>query len=85
MTQDTYWDEEWWDWSERMVRLYGCKVILNKEEELYGSDIDNKETRMFKADGNAVKQITLDVFPYEESAQKSESTPQDEDDDDMPF
>lgn len=83
--QDTYWDEEWWDWSERMVRLYGCKVILNKAEELYGSDIDNKETRMFKADGNAVKQTTLDVFPYEESAQKSESTPQDEDDDDMPF
>lgn len=83
--QDTYWDEEWWDWCERMVRLYGCRVILNKEEELYGSDIDNKETRMFKADGNAVKQTTLDVFPYEESAQKSESTPQDEDDDDMPF
>ena len=83
--QDTYWDEEWWDWCERMVRLYGCKVILNKEEELYGSDIDNKETRMFKADGNAVKQTTLDVFPYEESAQKSESTPQDDDDDDMPF
>ena len=83
--QDTYWDEEWWDWCERMVRLYGCKVILNKEEELYGSDIDNKETRMFKADGNAVKQTTLDVFPYEESAQKSESSPQDEDDDDIPF
>lgn len=83
--QDTYWDEEWWDWCERMVRLYGCKVILNKEEELYGSDIDNKETRMFKADGNAVKQTTLDVFPYEESAQKSESTSQDDDDDDMPF
>ena len=83
--QDTYWDEEWWDWCERMVRLYGCKVILNKEEELYGSDIDNKETRMFKADGNAVKQTTLDVFPYEESAQKSESTPRDDDDDDMPF
>lgn len=83
--QDTYWDEEWWDWCERMVRLYGCRVILNKEEELYGSDIDNKETRMFKADGNAVKQTTLDVFPYEESAQKSESTPQDEDDDDMLF
>jgi len=83
--QDTYWDEEWWDWCERMVRLYACKVVLHREEELYGSDIDNKETRMFKADGNAVKQTTLDVFPYEESAQKSESTPQDEDDDDMPF
>lgn len=83
--QDTYRDEEWWDWCERMVRLYGCKVILNKEEVLYGSEIDDKETRMFKADGNAVKQTTLDVFPYEESAQKSESTPQDEDDGDMPF
>ena len=83
--QDTYWDEEWWDWCERMVRLYGCKVVLHREEELYGSDIGNKETRMFKADGNAVKQTTLDVFPYEESAQKSESTPQDEDDDDIPF
>ena len=83
--QDTYWDEEWWDWCERMVRLYSCKVVLHREEELYGTDIDNKETRMFEANGNAVKQTILDVFPYEESALKSESTPQDEDDDDIPF
>ena len=83
--QDTYRDEEWWDWCERMVRLYSCKVVLHCEEELYGSDIDNKGTRMFEADGNSVKQTTLDAFPYEESAQKSESTPQDEYDDDMPF
>ena len=75
--QDTYWNEDWWDWCERMVRLYGCKVILHREEELYGSDIDDKETRMFEADGDSVKQTVLEKFPYEDSARGS--------DDDIPF
>ena len=84
-SQDTYWDEEWWDWCERMVRLYGCKVFLHKVSEVYESDIHEEETRRFEPVGDSVKQTTLNVFPYEESAQKSESTTQDEDDDDMPF
>ena len=66
--QDTYWDEEWWDWCERMVRLYGCKVFLNKVSEVYESDIHDEETRLFELAGDSVKQTALDTFPYEKPA-----------------
>ena len=66
--QDTYWDEEWWDWCERIVRLYGCKVFLNKVSEVYESDIHEEETRLFEPVGDSVKQTALDSFPYEEPA-----------------
>ena len=83
--QDTYWDEEWWDWCERMARLYGCKVILHRESSVYESDIHNEETRLFELDGDSVKQTLLDKFPYEDSVEESESNPQAENDDDIPF
>ena len=67
-SQDTYWDEEWWDWCERMVRLYGCKVFLHKVSEVYESDIHEEETRLFEPVGDSVKQTALDMFPYEEPA-----------------
>lgn len=67
-SQDTYWDEEWWDWCERMVRLYGCKVFLHKVSEVYESDIHEEETRLFEPVGDTVKQTALDMFPYEEPA-----------------
>ena len=57
--QDTYWEEEWWDWCERMVRLYGCKIILHKDSEVYESDIHDEETRLFEMDGDSVKQTML--------------------------
>jgi hypothetical protein len=62
--QDTYCDEEWCDWCERMIRLYGCKIILHREEDVYETDIHNEETRLFQMDGNSVKQTVLDTFPY---------------------
>lgn len=77
--QDTYWDEEWWDWCERMVRLYGCKVILHREEDVYESDIHDEQTRLFELDGDSVKQSMLDTFPY------AAPTPTPSDDDDVPF
>jgi len=64
-SQDTYWDEEWWDWCERMVRLYGCKVFLHKVSEVYESDIHEEETRLFEPVGDSVKLTALDSFPYE--------------------
>ena len=82
--QNTYWGEEWWDWCERMVRLYGCKVVLHREE-IYGSDIEDDETRLFSFDGDSVKQTILDKFPFEASVQESESSPQTEVDDVIPF
>ncbi len=81
--QDTYWDEDWWDWCERMVRLYGCRVVLHREAD--GCGIDDKETRLFEPDGDYVKQTMLDEFPHEDSEDESESNPQGEYDDDMPF
>lgn len=65
--QDTYCDEEWRDWCERMVRLYGCKVILHRESGVYESDIHDEETKLFELDGNSVKQTTLDKLPYADS------------------
>ena len=75
--QDTYWDEEWWDWCERMVRLYGCKVFLHKVSEVYESDIHEEETRLFEPVGDSVKQTALDSFQYKEPAP--------EPDDEIPF
>ena len=83
--KDTYWDEEWWDWCERMVRLYGCKVVLHREEELYGFDIDDKDTRLFELDGDVVKQTMLDENPYEDAVEEPESSSQTEEDEDLPF
>ena len=84
--QDTYWDEEWWDWCERMVRLYGCKVVLHRESSVYASDIYDEETRLFELDGDSVKQTMLDKFPYGDFVQESKSNPQTEDDEeDVPF
>ena len=83
--KDTYWDEEWWDWCERMVRLYGCKVILHKESELYESDIHDEDTRLFELDGEAVRQTTLDEFPYGDSVRQPKSAPKAGDEDDLPF
>ena len=76
-SQDTYWDEEWWDGCERMVRLYGCKVFLNKVSEVYESDIHEEETRLFEPVGDSVKQTALDSFQYKEPAP--------EPDDEIPF
>lgn len=76
-SQDTYWDEEWWDWCERMVRLYGCKVFLHKVSEVYESDIHEEETRLFEPVGDSVKQTALHSFPYKEPAP--------EPDDEIPF
>ena len=81
--QDSYWDEEWWDWCERMVRLYGCRVVLHKEAD--GGGIDDKETRMFDLDGDSVKQTILDEFPFKDPNRESKVAPQTEYDDDMPF
>lgn len=78
-SQDTYCDEEWQDWCERMVRLYGCKVILHRESGVYESDIYDEETKLFELDGNSVKQTMLDTFPY------AAPTPTPTDDDDVPF
>lgn len=75
--QDTYWDEEWWDWCERMARLYGCKVVLHRESSVYESDIHDEETRLFELDGDSVKNTMLDKFPYGDSVQES--------DDEIPF
>lgn len=77
--QDTYWDEEWWDWCERMIRLYGCKIFLHREEDVYESDIHDEQTRLFQLDGDSVKQTMLDTFPY------ADPTPTLTDDDDVPF
>ena len=77
--QDTYYDEEWWDWCERMIRLYGCKIILHREEDVYESDIHDEATRLFQMDGDSVKQTILDTFPY------AAPTPTPSDDDDVPF
>ena len=77
--QDTYCDEEWWDWCERMVRLYGCKVILHRESGVYESDLHDEETILFQMDGDSVKQTMLDTFPY------ADPTPTPTDDDDVPF
>ena len=76
-SQDTYWDEDWRDWCERMVRLYGCKVFLHKVSEVYESDIYEEETRLFELVGDSVKQTALDSFPYKEPAP--------EPDDEIPF
>ena len=65
-SQDSYWNEDWWDWCERMVRLYGCKVILHRESGVYESDIHDEDTRLFELDGDFVKQTKLDTFPYAE-------------------
>ena len=78
-SQDTYCDEEWQDWCHRMVRLYGCKVILHRESGVYESDIHDEETKLFELDGNSVKQTKLDTFPY------ADPTPTPTDDDDVPF
>lgn len=78
-SQDTYCDEEWQDWCHRMVRLYGCKVILHRESGVYESDIHDEQTMLFELDGNSVKQIMLDTFPY------AAPTPTPSDDDDVPF
>lgn len=83
--QDTYWDEEWWDWCEQMVRLYGCKVVLHRESSVYESVLHEEETRLFELDGNSVKKTMLDKFPYDDAVQESESNSHMEDDDDMPF
>ena len=77
--QDTYYDEEWWDWCHRMVRLYGCKIILHREEDVYESDIHDEATRLFQLDGNSVKQTMLDTFPY------ADPTPDPQTADDVPF
>ena len=82
--QDTYWDEEWWDWCERMARLYGCKVVLHRESSGYESDIHDEETRLFELDGDSVKKTMLDKFPYDDSVQESEPISLAEDDN-MPF
>ena len=82
---DTYWDEDWWDWCERVAHLYGCRVILHRESEIYESDIDDKDTRMFELDVDSVKQTVLDGFPYGAPARESGATTQTEDDDDIPF
>lgn len=76
--QDTYYDEEWWDWCERMVRLYGCKIILHRESSVYESDIHDEQTRLFQLDGNSVKQTMLDTFPYADPAPQTDV-------DDVPF
>lgn len=78
-SQDTYCDEEWCDWCERMIRLYGCKIILHREEDVYESDIHDEQTRLFQMDGDSVKQTMLDTFPY------AAPTPTPTDDDDVPF
>ena len=83
--QDTYLDEDWWDWCERMVRLYGCKVVLHRESGVYESDLHDEETRLFELGGDYVKQTMLDEFPYRDFVQESESAFQAEDDDDLPF
>ena len=83
--QDTYLDEDWWDWCERMVRLYGCKVVLHRESGVYESDLHDVETRLFELGGDSVKQALLDEFPYRDFVQESESAFQAEDDDDLPF
>lgn len=77
--QDTYCDEEWCDWCERMIRLYGCKIILHRESSVYLSDIHFEETRLFQLNGDSVKQSMLDTFPY------ADPTPTQSDDDDVPF
>ena len=77
--QDTYCDEEWCDWCERMIRLYGCHIILHREEDVYESDIHDEETRLFQMDGDSVKQTMLDTFPY------ANPTPTPQTDDDFPF
>ena len=77
--QGTYSDEEWCDWCERMIRLYGCKIILHREEDVYETDIHNEETRLFQMEGNSVKQTMLDTFPY------ADPTPDPQMADDVPF
>lgn len=76
--QDTYCDEEWWDWCERMVRLYGCKIILHQDSSVYESDIHDEQTRLFQMDGDSVKQTMLDTFPYADPAPQTDV-------DDVPF
>ena len=76
-SQDTYWDEDWRDWCGRMVRLYGCKVVLHRESGVYESNIHDKETMLFEPVGDSVKQTALDSFPYKELAP--------EPDDEIPF
>ena len=75
--QDTYLDEDWRDWCERMARLYGCKVFLHKVSEVYETDIHEEETRLFESVGDSVKQTALHSFPYKEPAP--------EPDDEIPF
>lgn len=74
-SQNTYWDEEWWDWCERMVRLYGCKVFLNKVSEVYESDIHEEDTRLFELEGDSVKQTILDEYPFKDTVVKYDDIP----------
>ena len=81
--QHTYCDEEWQDWCERMVRFYGCKIILHRDSSVYLSDIHFEETRLFQMDGDSVKQTMLDTFPYADPVQAPDPDPQTADD--VPF
>ena len=82
--QDTYLDEDWRDWCERMARLYGCKVVLHRESGVYESDIHDEDTRLFELDGNSVKETPLSGFPYGDLVQKAGSNSQPENSD-IPF
>ena len=56
-TQYGYLDEDWQDWCERMVRLYGCRVIWHRCHE--GGNADSSDAWTFESDGASVKQTPI--------------------------
>lgn len=62
--QASYDYDDWQDWCERMVRLYGCRVVF------YEETVDGWHTeRFFDPDGSEVKQtkggeLEIDSFQY---------------------
>ncbi|MBQ3881266.1 MAG: hypothetical protein II730_02105, partial [Bacteroidales bacterium] len=60
------------------------RVLLQRESELYGSDFDDKDIRMFELDGDSVNMTILGGSPFDVPVRESGSNAKTEDDD-IPF
>ena len=93
--QGSYEGFEWRDWCERMVRIYGCKILLKRayfdahapegEDHSLGCD-----ERIFEPDGVSAKQIVIREFtdyePDRNPDRKSDPAPPiEEPEDGLPF
>ena len=86
---------DWWDWCERMVRIYGCRILVKRIYSYAnvpeGEDApDGCDERFFEPDGASVKQIVIQKYsesePARDPVQESEPKPQTEEPEDgLPF